>query len=108
MKTGWFLQDDGEVESLLLTSGSEDGEESSDGGGGGSSSDLDDSGGAAAGQTVEQQATWRAVLPAIWPSVAAAYVSFTHGLLVVCLLPYVPAEHRPGVSDDLAGEVRTH
>ena len=35
---------------------------------------------------------WQRVLPAVWPSVAAAFLSFTQGLLVVCLLPYVPSQ----------------
>ncbi len=88
-----------EVESLLFTSSGESDYEDDGGGDSGSANNQ--------GQQVQQQATWRVVLPAIWPSVAAAYVSFTHGLLVVCLLPYVPAELQPTMSQQLAGEVQT-
>lgn len=93
---------DGEVEALLSDTDDTDGSDSS-------SSDLEGRSGSgsrsAAGQGVEEQATWRVVLPVIWPSVAAAYLSFTHGLLVVCLLPYVPAElPAPGGEMLLEGE----
>lgn len=57
-------------------------------------------------QTLEHQTRWWVVFTAIWPSVAASYVSFGHGLLVVCLLPYVPAAEKPGVSDESVAQVR--
>ena len=55
--------------------------------------DLEDPAAAAArGLRVVDPAPWSTVLAATWPAVIAAFVSYAHGVLVVCLLPFIPAE----------------